>query len=85
MKDKICKPCNQIRFNMQNIQTGTFCQSSGQDFTFQCRRYMFDPWLGSLNPTCLTVKIIKQKQYCNKFNIEFKEKSTHTKYYIYSA
>ena len=45
--------------------------------TFQCRGCGFYPCSGSYNPTCFVAKKkktqnIKQKQYCNKFNKDFK-------------
>ena len=33
----------------------------------------FIPWLGSCDPTCLVIKTPEQKQYCNKFNEDFKD------------
>ena len=72
--DNICKPCNQLRFNMHSIQQGLPCWSSGQDFTFQHRGCVFDPWLGAKIPHALQPKNqnIKQKQSSNKYNKSFK-------------
>ena len=33
----------------------------------------FIPWVGSWDPTCLVIKTPEQKQYCNKFNEDFKD------------
>ena len=49
-----------------------------RDFTFQCRECRFNLWWGIYDPTCLSAKKkkknhnINQKQYCNKFNKDFK-------------
>ena len=42
----------------------------------QCSGYRFSSWSGSWNPACLQPKSqnIKQKQDCNKFNKDFKNK-----------
>ena len=54
---------------------GTFPAAQGLDFTFQYRGCGLDPWWGSQDPTCLLAtkpEHKQQKQYCNKFNKDFK-------------
>ena len=44
-------------------------------FAFQHREYGFNPCLGSWDPSCFVMKdsnIKQQKQYCSKFNKDFK-------------
>ena len=38
-------------------------QCSGWNFTFQCRGYRFNPWLGSWDPICPTANKSECKQY----------------------
>ena len=69
-----------IRFFLKQKQLLGFpWQSSGWGFAFQCRRWGFNSWSGREDPTCfMDKKIIKQKQYCNKFDKDF-YKMVHTK------
>ena len=44
-----------------------------KDFSFQCRGCSFSPWLGIPHVFVTKTPKTKEKQYCNKFNKDFKK------------
>ena len=61
--------CSELDFKRIPLGTSLVVQGLGLRLLMQGGR--LDPWLGSLSPTCLIA--IQQKQYCNKFNKDFKK------------